>query len=98
MKLLVSRDELYMEHIKGWSHLWRKGRIDVDSDDSLSSALYAGFYHLLSSIPLQFNNFVGVGASGLPFGNESFVRIFEFACSPSSFIFKLQLSLLPFSC
>jgi len=61
-----SNDELFTSHVRAWTSLWSRGRVDVVGDLSVARAAYASWYYILSSIPLNYQpQFTGVSPCGL---------------------------------
>ena len=57
--------------MRAWSKLWAEGRVDVAGHLGTAQNLYASWYYLLSSMPLEHDPnlpFVGLSPSGLPLG------------------------------
>ena len=70
---IKNHDQLYADHVKSWSELWQRGRIDVEGNRTIARAVYGSLYYILSSIPLQEkpnDMFVGLSPGGLPFGGD----------------------------
>jgi len=61
-----SNDELFASHVRAWTSLWSRGRVDVDGDLSMARAAYSSWYYMLSSVPVNYDRqFVGISPCGL---------------------------------
>ena len=70
-KRIHSNDELFASHIRAWTSLWSRGRVDIFGDISLARAAYSSWYYILSSLPVNYHpQFVGLSPCGLPLSDE----------------------------
>ena len=71
------KQKLFSSHVDAWTRLWKRGRIDLTGNLTLSKITYASMYYLLSSIPVQEDKtwpFVGMAPGGLAHGGGDEVR------------------------
>lgn len=61
---------LRSSHEEKWEYIWRKGRIDVDSNVKINRINYAALYYLLSEVPRDGSKgtFTGISPGGLAHG------------------------------
>jgi len=70
-----NNDELFSSHVRAWTTLWSRGRVDVTTDDlAMARAAYASWYYMLSSLPTGYQpQFVGLSPCGLPLASDKVI-------------------------
>ena len=80
-KRIHSNDELFASHVRAWTSLWSRGRVDIDGDLSLARAAYGSWYYILSSLPVNYHpQFVGLSPCGLPHSDEQVTLLWFDMC------------------